>query len=68
MSDEEILQAANSVDVKGTTVNERLFISGLMNEYDRAIVSDKAKARKILEALHVGYPAIDDILNTKGVQ
>ena len=44
------------------TVNERLFVSGLMNEFDRLRITHKEKARKILELLQVDGPSIDLIL------
>jgi hypothetical protein len=63
MTDEEILQAIKQVDgLEGMTVNERLFVSGLMNEFDKAKRLDKDKARKILELLQVDKPSIDKII------
>lgn len=64
MTDEEIFQAVQQVDgLEGMTVNERLFASGLINEFDRAKKHDKEKARKILELLQVDKPSIDKIIN-----
>ena len=63
MTDEEIIQAAKQVvGLNGMTVNERLFNSGLMDEFDRVKRKDKVKARKILQALEVDEPSIDKIL------
>jgi len=63
MTDEEILQAIKQVDgLEGMTVNERLFVSGLMNEFDKAKRDDKDKARNILELLLVDKPSIDKII------
>lgn len=63
MTDEEMIDAVKQVvGLDGMTVNERLFASGLMDEYDRARKSDKAKARIILELLQVDKPSIDKII------
>jgi len=63
MTDEEILQAIKQVEgLGGMTVNERLFASGLINEFDKAKVHDKDKARKILALLQVDKPSIDKII------
>lgn len=63
MKDEEIIDAVKKVDgLSGMTVNERLFTSGLMDEFDRARKNDKAKARRILELLQVDKPSIDKII------
>ncbi|WP_104381623.1 hypothetical protein [Sphingobacterium sp. HMA12] len=45
----------------GLTGNERLSISGLVFEYEKALIDDKAKAIKILKALHFDKPLIDTI-------
>lgn len=63
MTEEEILDAIKQVNgLGGMTVNERLYISGLLNEFDKAIKNDKGKARKILELLQVDKASIDKIL------
>jgi hypothetical protein len=63
MTDEEILQAIQQVDgLEGMTVNERLFASGLINEFDKAKKHDKEKTRKILELLQADKPSIDKII------
>lgn len=55
--------AVKQVDgLGGMTVNERLFASGLMDEFDRTRKHDKAKARRILELLQVDKPSIDKII------
>lgn len=41
------------------TVNERIFVCGLMDEFYKALTDNKAKARKILELLNVHKPSID---------
>jgi len=44
------------------TGDERLFISGLVFEYEIALINDKAKAIKILTALNFDQPSIDTII------
>jgi hypothetical protein len=64
MTKEEIIQAIKQVDgLGGMTVNERLFASGLMGEFDRLKIIDKAKAILILELLQVDKPSIDSIIH-----
>ncbi|WP_337085140.1 hypothetical protein [Elizabethkingia anophelis] len=46
----------------GLTGNERLFISGLSEEFNHAKLNDKAKALQILKALHFDNHAIDEII------
>jgi hypothetical protein len=43
------------------TVNERIIVCGLMDEFFKALTDDNAKARKILELLSVARPSIDAI-------
>jgi hypothetical protein len=44
---------------KGTTVNERLYLSGMLNEFDRAIKKDNRNiAYRILRELKVDEPSI----------
>lgn len=63
MTNEEILQAVKQVQgLGGMTVNERLFASGLIDEFDKSKIQDKAKAVYILELLRVDKPSIDKIL------
>lgn len=63
MTDEEMIDAVKKVDgLEGITVNERLFVSGLMDEFDKARKTDKTKARRILELLQVDEPSIDKII------
>ena len=63
MTNEEILKAVKQVKgLKGMTVNERLYVSELMNEFDKSKEHDKVKAAYILELLQVDKPSIDKIL------
>jgi hypothetical protein len=63
MTNEEILQAVRQVEgLGGMTVKERLYVSGLMNEFDKSKTQDKVKAAFILESLQVDKPSIDKIL------
>lgn len=64
MSDEEIIKAINRVSgLQAMTVNERIYLTGLWNEFDKAKAHDKEKARKILEWLKVDKPSIDKIIS-----
>ena len=44
------------------TVNEQLYVCGLMDEFDKALFVDKDKAKKILELLGVDKPSIEKIV------
>lgn len=48
--------------VSGLTGNERLFITGLVDEFDNAKRDNKSKARKILKALDFDEKSIQRIL------
>ena len=64
MTKEEILDKVKKVDgLGGMTVNERLFVTGLMNTYDKAKNNDTKLARMILEAIRVDKQSIDKILS-----
>ncbi|MBK7689714.1 MAG: hypothetical protein IPK62_06465 [Bacteroidetes bacterium] len=55
LTEQEIIDLISKVEgLRGMTVNERLYASGLMDEYDQAKVYDADKAKKILELLGVG--------------
>ncbi|HYF29909.1 MAG TPA: hypothetical protein VD993_02210 [Chitinophagaceae bacterium] len=43
----------------GLTVNERLFVTGLTNEFEAAMKNDKPKASKILQALGIDEAAVE---------
>ena len=63
MTNEEILEVVKQVEgLGGMTVNERLWVSGLMDEFDKSKINDKVKAAYILELLQVDKPSIDKIL------
>ncbi len=47
----------------GMTVNERLHISGLMDEFDICRTKDKSRAKQILHWLRVDEPSIEQIIN-----
>ena len=46
----------------GMTVNERLFVSGLMDEFEKSKITDKLNAKQILRSLEVDEPSIDQIV------
>lgn len=50
------------INFGGMTVIERLFTSGLIQEFDKAKKADKIKAKQILAALQVDKPSIDKIV------
>ena len=63
MTEQEIIKSISKVDgLGGMTVNERLFVCELMDEFDKALIDDKAKAKKILELLRVDKPSIEKIV------
>jgi hypothetical protein len=49
--------------LNGMTVNERLFASGLMDEFDKAKLNDKRRAREILTLLDVDKASIEKIVS-----
>ena len=64
MTKAEIIQKVKKVDgLGGMTVNERLYVTGLMDTFDKAKKKDKELARFILETIRVDKPSIDKILN-----
>lgn len=63
MTEKEISKAINKVEgIAGMTVNERLYVSGLMDEFDNAQITDRNKAKKILELLGVDKISIKKIV------
>jgi hypothetical protein len=49
-------------NIGGMTVNERLFVSGLMGDFDKYKISNKQYAQFILERLKVDRDSIEKIL------
>jgi len=53
---------------RGMTVNERLYISGLLNEFDKAVKEkDVNEVIRILEEVKLTKPNIDPILARLGL-
>lgn len=47
----------------GMTVNERLYVSGLMDDFDRAVAErDRPGLRSILEKIELGPESIEAII------
>lgn len=52
----------------GMTVYERLYVSGLINEYDKAVErKDAQKIQEILEKVELTKPNIEPILRQLGL-
>jgi hypothetical protein len=52
----------------GMTVNERLYVSGFIDEYDKAVQKkDAQKVREILEKVELTEPNIEPILKQLGL-
>ncbi len=63
MTNEEILRIAKQVKrLGGMTVNERLYVSGLLGKFDKSKNHNKAKTAYILELIQVDKLSIDKIL------
>ena len=63
MTIEEIKEKVKSIEgVSGMTVNERLFLSGLMELFDKSKIEDKKFARSILRELKVDDESINKIV------
>jgi len=63
MTDEKIKNAISKVDeLGGMTVNERLYVTGLLDLFDKSLKNDKNKAKRILEMLNVDKGSIDKIV------
>lgn len=61
----KIITALEKPELKemgGMTVNDRLFVSGLMDDFDKYKNSNKKFAQSILEQLKVDRPSIEEIL------
>lgn len=64
MTIEEIKKAAERTsNLEAMTGNERLFESGLLEEFERCKVSDREKATFILEILDFDTSSIKEILS-----
>jgi len=64
--DEAIIKRIENIDgLGGMTVNERLYLAGLYDEFFSVIKTDKARARKILTWIKVDEPSIDNILKNQ---
>ena len=55
-------KASGIIGIEGMTVNERLYVSGLMDIFDRAKRNDKELAKTILKALKVDLKSIEKIV------
>ena len=63
MTYEEIENKAKQIEgLEGMTVNERLFVSGLMEEFDQNKKFNKEKAKHILKALLCDEVSISKII------
>ena len=64
MTDEEINKRVNQIDgISGMTVNERLFVTDLMDSFEKAKKTNKELAKRILKALKVDEYSINKILD-----
>jgi len=53
---------------KGMTVNERLYVGGFMDEFDKAVKDkDVDKVRSILKKVELTEPSIKPILESYGL-
>lgn len=52
----------NIEGLSGMTVNERLYVSGLMDEFDRVKITDRRRAKEILRWLKVDESSIEMIV------
>lgn len=63
MTKDEILEKLKKVKgLRGMTINERLYLTELMDTFDKAKRDNKDFARFILEVIGVDKPSIDNIL------
>ena len=63
MQELEIIKKISKVEgLGGMTVNERLFSCGLMDEFEKALIDDKNKAKRILELLKIDNLSIEKII------
>ena len=57
-----IHKATTTQGLDGMTVNERLFASNLMTDFDQAQIDDKGQAKLILRLLRVDEESINKIV------
>lgn len=63
MTEQEIIRSINKVEtLAGMTVNERLVVCGLMDEFDSAVIHNKDKAIKMLQLLGIDESSIEKIM------
>jgi hypothetical protein len=61
--DEQTYNSIQNIEgLSGMTVNERLYVSGLMEEFDIVKTEKKSRAKEILRWLRVDEPSIREIL------
>jgi hypothetical protein len=64
LKDEQIFWRIRKIEgLTGMTVNERLFASGLLDEFDKVKNNNKSRARLILRWLEVDEPSINKIVD-----
>ena len=64
IKDDWTFEQIQKIDGLGSmTLNERLYISGLMDEFDKCKNTDKTRAKQILRWLLVDERSIDKIIN-----
>ena len=63
MTLEKIYEKANGIiGIEAMTVNERLYVSGLIDTFDKVKKDDKELAKIILKALKVDTKSIEKII------
>ena len=63
LKDEQTFWEIRKIEgLDGMTVNERLYASGLLDEFDRAKHKDKNRAKQILKWLRVDQQSIEKII------